>query len=205
MPVSEPTRTGASTPTAGWTFLTNHAHVLFCIAEDPEVRLRDVAARVGITEGGGQRVGAGLGGGGCTAGSRGGGGLPGGVQGGAAEPVSGPLRAAAAAPDRAPPDSQGADRAGGGERAGIKEPLMPLNNPYLTFFRSLPAAFWRNPLLPIDNGEMWSPDWLRLKAAVAGHFSWAVPTDEAIAAIRRHTSRVIEIGCGSGYWAWLME
>jgi hypothetical protein len=82
---------------------------------------------------------------------------------------------------------------------------MPLNNPYLTFFRSLGEAFWRNPLLPVDNREMWSPDWLRLKAAVAGHFSWAVPTDEAIAAIRRHTSRAIEIGCGSGYWAWLME
>jgi|SRR4051794_13299246 DNA-binding MarR family transcriptional regulator len=56
MPVSEPTRTGASTPTAGWTFLTNHAHVLFCIAEDPEVRLRDVAARVGITERAVQRI-----------------------------------------------------------------------------------------------------------------------------------------------------
>ena len=33
-----------------WTFLTNHAHVLNCIAEDPESRLRDIAARVGITE-----------------------------------------------------------------------------------------------------------------------------------------------------------
>ncbi len=33
-----------------WTFLTNHAHVLFCLAQDPEIRLRDVADRVGITE-----------------------------------------------------------------------------------------------------------------------------------------------------------
>ncbi len=33
-----------------WTFLTNHAHVLNCIADDPESRLRDIAARVGITE-----------------------------------------------------------------------------------------------------------------------------------------------------------
>jgi DNA-binding transcriptional ArsR family regulator len=40
----------------GWTFLTNHAHVLFCIAQDPEVRLRDVAARVGITERAVQRI-----------------------------------------------------------------------------------------------------------------------------------------------------
>jgi hypothetical protein len=34
----------------GWTFLTNHAHVLVCIAEEPDVRGRDIAARVGITE-----------------------------------------------------------------------------------------------------------------------------------------------------------
>jgi len=33
-----------------WTFLTNHAHVLLAIARDPQVRLRDIAARVGITE-----------------------------------------------------------------------------------------------------------------------------------------------------------
>jgi DNA-binding Lrp family transcriptional regulator len=33
-----------------WTFLTNHAHVLLCIAQDPRIRLRDVAAKVGITE-----------------------------------------------------------------------------------------------------------------------------------------------------------
>src|SRR6266480_3330495 len=34
----------------GWSFLTNHARVLLCIAHDPGVRLRDIAARVGITE-----------------------------------------------------------------------------------------------------------------------------------------------------------
>jgi DNA-binding IclR family transcriptional regulator len=39
-----------------WTFLTNHAHVLLCVAEDPEARLRDVAARVGITERAVQRI-----------------------------------------------------------------------------------------------------------------------------------------------------
>jgi hypothetical protein len=33
-----------------WSFVTNHAHVLGCIAADPDVRLRDVAAAVGITE-----------------------------------------------------------------------------------------------------------------------------------------------------------
>jgi DNA-binding MarR family transcriptional regulator len=33
-----------------WRFLTNHAHVLQCIVDDPDVRLRDIATRVGITE-----------------------------------------------------------------------------------------------------------------------------------------------------------
>ncbi|HEV2243221.1 MAG TPA: helix-turn-helix domain-containing protein [Streptosporangiaceae bacterium] len=35
---------------ANWTFLTSHARVLLCIARDPGVRLRDIAASVGITE-----------------------------------------------------------------------------------------------------------------------------------------------------------
>lgn len=34
----------------GWTFLTNHGHVLVCLAATPDARLRDVAERVGITE-----------------------------------------------------------------------------------------------------------------------------------------------------------
>lgn len=34
----------------GWTFLTNHGHVLVCIANDPGIRGRDIAARVGVTE-----------------------------------------------------------------------------------------------------------------------------------------------------------
>jgi DNA-binding MarR family transcriptional regulator len=39
-----------------WTFLTNHAQVLLCLAEDPDIRLRDVAERVGITERASQRI-----------------------------------------------------------------------------------------------------------------------------------------------------
>jgi DNA-binding Lrp family transcriptional regulator len=39
-----------------WTFFTNHAHVLFVISEDPDMRLRDVAERVGITERATQRI-----------------------------------------------------------------------------------------------------------------------------------------------------
>lgn len=41
---------------ADWTFFTNHAHVLFCIAADPGIRLRDVAGRVGVTERAAQRI-----------------------------------------------------------------------------------------------------------------------------------------------------
>ncbi|MCK9518312.1 MAG: winged helix-turn-helix transcriptional regulator [Dehalococcoidia bacterium] len=39
-----------------WTFLTNHARVLLCIAEDPAIRLREMSARVGITERATQRI-----------------------------------------------------------------------------------------------------------------------------------------------------
>ena len=35
---------------ADWSFLTNHARVLLCIAHDPGVRLRDIAARTGVSE-----------------------------------------------------------------------------------------------------------------------------------------------------------
>jgi DNA-binding MarR family transcriptional regulator len=35
---------------ASWSFLTNHARVLLCIAHDPGVRLRDIAASLDITE-----------------------------------------------------------------------------------------------------------------------------------------------------------
>mgnify|MGYP001820331832 CR=1 FL=1 len=34
----------------GWTFLSNHAHVLICLATETNPVLRDVAQRVGITE-----------------------------------------------------------------------------------------------------------------------------------------------------------
>lgn len=43
-----------------WTFLTNHAHVLVCIAEQPDIRGRDIAERVGITERAAQAIVAAL-------------------------------------------------------------------------------------------------------------------------------------------------
>ena len=41
---------GSGGPRRGWTFLSNHGHVLVCLAQDPNARLRDVAQAVGITE-----------------------------------------------------------------------------------------------------------------------------------------------------------
>ena len=43
---------GSYTPpvSSDWTFLTNHAHVLVAIARNPELRLREIASLVGITE-----------------------------------------------------------------------------------------------------------------------------------------------------------
>lgn len=40
----------ASTKLPEWTFLTNHAHVLLCITQNPQVRLAEVARLVGIGE-----------------------------------------------------------------------------------------------------------------------------------------------------------
>lgn len=45
----KPQATGSSSATS-WTFLTNPAHVLVCIAQDPTSRMRDMAMKVGITE-----------------------------------------------------------------------------------------------------------------------------------------------------------
>ncbi len=57
-----PTRARAAKPApappaaAHWTFLSNHTHVLVCLAAKPDSILRDVAAQVGITERAVQRI-----------------------------------------------------------------------------------------------------------------------------------------------------
>ena len=48
--VTEPGGSGGRSPTEQWNFLTNHARALVCIAHDPGVRLRDIAALLCITE-----------------------------------------------------------------------------------------------------------------------------------------------------------
>lgn len=40
----------------GWTFLSNYSHVLICLANDPMMKMREVALRVGITERAVQRI-----------------------------------------------------------------------------------------------------------------------------------------------------
>jgi DNA-binding MarR family transcriptional regulator len=39
-----------------WSFLTNHAQVLVCIAQDPWIRLREIGEAVGITERAAHRI-----------------------------------------------------------------------------------------------------------------------------------------------------
>lgn len=50
-PSSPPAAAAPREPSAHrWTFLSNHGHVLVCLARDPHARLRDIAERIGITE-----------------------------------------------------------------------------------------------------------------------------------------------------------
>lgn len=46
----------SETTSGGWTFLTNHAHVLICIAQNPQLTMRDLADTIGITERAVQRI-----------------------------------------------------------------------------------------------------------------------------------------------------
>lgn len=49
-------RSDAKLKPLGWTFFSNHGHVLFCLARDDSRLLRDVASEVGITERAVQRI-----------------------------------------------------------------------------------------------------------------------------------------------------
>lgn len=40
----------------GWTFLTNHMHILVVLAREPDLRIRDMAVEVGITQRAVQRI-----------------------------------------------------------------------------------------------------------------------------------------------------
>ncbi|MEU6079381.1 helix-turn-helix domain-containing protein [Streptomyces sp. NPDC047108] len=47
---------GVPDPHSGWTFITNHARVLAAIADDPNARIRDIAAHCRLTERAVQRI-----------------------------------------------------------------------------------------------------------------------------------------------------
>jgi hypothetical protein len=83
---------------------------------------------------------------------------------------------------------------------------MALSNPYLDFFNALPPWCRADSAPGVSAAELGSPDWHALKNAIAGHFAWAVPTEAAIDCIARHApAGVVEIGAGTGYWAWLLS
>ena len=46
----------AQDATPSWSFLTNHALVLLCIAQDPAIRLREIGDTIGITERAAHRI-----------------------------------------------------------------------------------------------------------------------------------------------------
>ncbi|HEY7789191.1 MAG TPA: helix-turn-helix domain-containing protein [Vicinamibacterales bacterium] len=52
----DPSFASAASAATAWSFLTNHAYVLMCLARDPGARIRDVADRIGITERAVQRI-----------------------------------------------------------------------------------------------------------------------------------------------------
>ena len=41
---------------SGWTYLTNHTHVLVCLSRDPKMTVRNLALQIGITERSVQRI-----------------------------------------------------------------------------------------------------------------------------------------------------
>jgi uncharacterized membrane protein len=54
--MSSPARDRKPESAPRWDFLTNHAHVLTCVAHDPGIRLRDISDAVGITERAAHRI-----------------------------------------------------------------------------------------------------------------------------------------------------
>ena len=74
-----------------------------------------------------------------------------------------------------------------------------LQNPYLDEFESLRPA-WR---VPPHMRKLTMERYMARQRMVA-RYAWAVPNDEAIATLVRH-SPLVEMGAGTGYWAWLVR
>ena len=54
--ISGKLKQGSQTSASAWDFLTNHAHVLVCVAHDSGIRVREIAAAVRITERAAHRI-----------------------------------------------------------------------------------------------------------------------------------------------------
>ena len=50
MPVAAAKKARKTVNEPSWTFLTNHGHVLVCIAQNPDIRITEIASLVGIGE-----------------------------------------------------------------------------------------------------------------------------------------------------------
>jgi biotin operon repressor len=55
-PITDPTQPDSPGKKGGWTFLTNHSHVIILLANRPDMVLREVASEIGITERAVQRI-----------------------------------------------------------------------------------------------------------------------------------------------------
>jgi hypothetical protein len=56
VPKSATRKSGPASPAAAWTFLTNHGHVLVCVAKNPDIRVSEIADLVGIGERAAHRI-----------------------------------------------------------------------------------------------------------------------------------------------------
>ncbi len=93
--------------------------------------------------------------------------------------------------------------------------MKDVDNPYLRFFLSLAHLLYLDQLpsvQPEREFEEW--EWRDIATAhwrlekeresATQRFAWAIPNLSALQEIASHGS-IIELGCGNGYWAWLLR
>lgn len=93
--------------------------------------------------------------------------------------------------------------------------MREVDNPYLRFFLSLAHLLYLEQLpgLHVER-ELEEWEWNDIaraywrlgkeREAAVQRFAWAIPNLSALQEIARHGS-IIELGCGNGYWAWLLR
>ena len=78
------------------------------------------------------------------------------------------------------------------------------NNPYLREFLALPESHRADGTAGEYLEEKVGADHLNCRKGLVTKYSWAVPNEAAIDAVRRHAPSVVEVGAGNGYWAHLL-